>query len=464
MSAIGAVLATAGAILQQALGALAAALCALVSSSRASTSSPTRGGFEPGTSRSPTLRRSCEGGPRSECRSWPRSFGSLAKTLNGSSEPPLRKDSSGGGSKARIGSLRTRIPSDPRKGADDVPRFHRGGYPSEPGPGRARRRRSEGQSILEGRGHGPAPPDRQIPRRHGGGTHPGDRRRDPRGDVGRPTLRDAGAGDGGIPEPLANERDLGGRRGCGASREDRRGLGERSRIARLPSGASVLDSPRDVGAGQGISRPRTRAQGSRDRCNGLVWYLYGRRRPPEEVRPLSAGRALHDRRERGPPWMRRDAGWRIPLSRGVLEFPRGGRHPDSLFLGGEEPQLVPLDRMLQPVLLEDPAQGLCDPRHFEDLASPVQVELDLVRDREDHPHGAFAVVALGLPVVSEVPEVLLDQHVEALRVFRELLRLLEELQEQRPEGVDQVLPGDLLVVPDVPAPCAHLRSDEASAI
>src|SRR5438093_10029265 len=135
------------------------------------------------------------------------------------------------------------------------------------------------------------------------------------------------------------------------------------------------------------------------------------------------------------------------------------------FLIRKDLEAVPLDRVLEPIFLQDPAQLLRHAGDFDRLPASVQVELDLVRDREDHPHEAFAVVPLGLPVVPQISEVLLDQDVDALYVLRELLRLFEELQEQRAERGHEVLPLYLLVEFDVAAPRAHgFGSEEARAI
>src|SRR5437667_9542552 len=143
----------------------------------------------------------------------------------------------------------------------------------------------------------------------------------------------------------------------------------------------------------------------------------------------------------------------IPLSRGMLpaRTHRGGWRL-CLFLVREDLEAVPLDRVLEPIFLQDPAQLLGYAGDLDGLSPTVQIELDLVRDREDHPHEPLAVVPLGLPVVPQVPKVLLDEHVDALHVLRELLGLLEELQEQRTERGHEVLPLHLLVELDVPAP------------
>src|SRR5437879_10813349 len=106
--------------------------------------------------------------------------------------------------------------------------------------------------------------------------------------------------------------------------------------------------------------------------------------------------------------------------------------PASLFLVREKFELVPLDRVLEPIFLQDATQGLRHPSDLEDLPPTVDVELDLVRDRKDHPHRAFAVETLRLPVAPQLPQVLLNEDVDALHVLGQLLRLLEEFQEQWP--------------------------------
>src|SRR2546430_4416323 len=87
------------------------------------------------------------------------------------------------------------------------------------------------------------------------------------------------------------------------------------------------------------------------------------------------------------------------------------------FLVRKDLEAVPFDRVLEPIFLEDPAQLLGHAGNLDRLAATVQVELDLVRDREDHPHEPLAVVPLGLPVVPQIPKVLLDQDVDALHVL-----------------------------------------------
>src|SRR2546422_5053166 len=135
------------------------------------------------------------------------------------------------------------------------------------------------------------------------------------------------------------------------------------------------------------------------------------------------------------------------------------------FLVRKDLEAVPLDRVLEPILLENPAQLLGHAGDFDRLAATVQVELDLVRDRENHPHEPFAVVPFGLPVVPQISKVLLDQDVDALHVLRELLCLFEELQEQRTERGYEVLPLHLLVEFDVAAPRAHgFGSEETRSI
>src|SRR5438309_11444750 len=137
--------------------------------------------------------------------------------------------------------------------------------------------------------------------------------------------------------------------------------------------------------------------------------------------------------------------------------------PASLFLVREKFELVPLDRVLEPIFLEDAAQGLRHSSDLEDLPPTVDVELDLVRDRKDHPHRAFAVETLRLPVAPQLPQVLLNEDVDALHVLGQLLRLLEEFQEQWPESGDEVLPFHFLVELEVSALGPHLRSGETAA-
>ena len=109
------------------------------------------------------------------------------------------------------------------------------------------------------------------------------------------------------------------------------------------------------------------------------------------------------------------------------------------------------------MLLENPAHLLRDPSDLDRLASPIDVELHAPRDREDETQGPIPVVPLRLPVLPEVPEILLDQDFDDLLVFRELLGLLEELEEKRAKRRREALPRDLAVELEMPAPSAHGR-------
>src|SRR5437660_10003746 len=107
----------------------------------------------------------------------------------------------------------------------------------------------------------------------------------------------------------------------------------------------------------------------------------------------------------------------IPLLRGTKVPAKRAHSPSSLFLVREKFELVPLDRVLEPILLEDAAQRLRHPSDLEDLPPTVDVELDLVRDRKDHPHRALELVTLRFPVAPKLPDVLLDEDVDALHVL-----------------------------------------------
>src|SRR3989304_6461011 len=108
--------------------------------------------------------------------------------------------------------------------------------------------------------------------------------------------------------------------------------------------------------------------------------------------------------------------------------------------------------MLQAMLLENPAHLLRAPSDLDRLASPIDVELHAPRDREDETQGPIPVVPLRLPVLPEVPEILLDQDFDDLLVFRELLGLLEELEEKRAKRRREALPRDLAGQLEKPAP------------
>src|SRR5438132_10921794 len=81
--------------------------------------------------------------------------------------------------------------------------------------------------------------------------------------------------------------------------------------------------------------------------------------------------------------------------------------PASLFLVREKFELVPLDRVLDPILLQDATQVLRHPSDLEDLLPTVDVELYLVRDGKDHPDRAFAAQTHRFPVALQLRDVLL---------------------------------------------------------